>query len=459
MGLILTYSILASCMVAAFIRPWIGVVFSYLVAILVPQDIWWWNFEGIRPTFWVTLATSVGFVGSILLGKTDFRTLGNKTNMSLLILWILIVVSYYAGPYVGVPSLYPSYFTWRDPGLILSVVSKIFLLYFVGCMSVNDEKRLKYLVLCLVVSAVYLTYWTNDQYLAGKQIGRIAGPTGRHGFGVYADENGFALVFVTAAPYLFYLGFYFKNVIVRYLLWLTIPFCWHAVFLTGSRGALLGICVTLLLGALRSPVRKLGLLIIPLFIAAYLWQAGDLMRNRAQTVGEYKSEQSAAARLESWDAAIAMMWNHPITGVGLASYVAAFPDHSDKPPREAHNTFFQLGAESGILAGGIYAFIVMSLIGNLWVNGNRLRYDYKEGKTALSYLVSEATLSSMCGFAVCSAFLSLQLCEIFYYLCLVGNAVLFVSRRVKSDEKYEVEREHDSEEVIRHSGKIEPHAL
>ena len=45
------------------------------------------------------------------------------------------------------------------------------------------------------------------------------------------------------------------------------------------------------------------------------------------------------------------------------------------------------------------------------------------------YLINEAVLIAFLGFVVCALFLSLQLSEIFYCLCLLVNAVLLVSAR------------------------------
>jgi O-antigen ligase len=190
---------------------------------------------------------------------------------------------------------------------------------------------------------------------------------------------------------------------------------------------------------LRSPKRLVGLLLIPTLIVAYAWQGGDLMKSRARTITDYETESSAATRIEAWNAAVRMVSNHPFIGVGLASFGPAFPDHSDKRPREAHNTFFQIIAESGILAGIMYLLIVSFLIMGLWKNGNKYRAKAKANETNLLHLLNEATLVSFIGLVVCSLFLSLQIYEIFYYLCLIGNSILFLSDRDHYPQEYPIE--------------------
>jgi O-antigen ligase len=158
------------------------------------------------------------------------------------------------------------------------------------------------------------------------------------------------------------------------------------------------------------------------------------MRSRAETIGEFRTETSAATRLQAWSAASGMIADHPLTGVGLASFGPAFPDYSDNKPREAHNTFFQITAESGVLAGSMYILIVTSAILALRRNGSRLRKEQAEGKPDALYLINEATLVALCGLVVCSLFLSLQMFEIFYCLCLMINALLYVRMRAERGE-------------------------
>jgi putative inorganic carbon (hco3(-)) transporter len=250
-----------------------------------------------------------------------------------------------------------------------------------------------------------------------------------YGTGSYGDENNFAMLFVVVQPLLWYLGQAVKLKWLRWSLWLVVPFTWHAVFLTASRGGLIGLAVTLVLMTLRSKHRALGILLLPAFLVAYQWQAGELMKERAETIQEYATETSAATRIEAWHAALGMIAAHPVTGVGLASFGVAFPDFSDKKPREAHNTFFQIAAESGLVAGLMYLLLVLGSVIALWRNGNRLKKDSAGAPYERLYYVNEAVLCAMCGFVSCALFLSLQMSEIFFCLCALVHVVLLITRQ------------------------------
>jgi O-antigen ligase len=147
------------------------------------------------------------------------------------------------------------------------------------------------------------------------------------------------------------------------------------------------------------------------------------MKNRAITILEYKTESSAASRLEAWGAAINMIKNHPFAGVGISSFGPAFPDHSNHEPRDAHNTFFIIAAESGLIAGLVYLLIIISNIRILWKNTNDLEYKKTELNSSFGYYFNEAVLVSFVGLIIGSLFLSLHIFEIFYFLCMLINSV------------------------------------
>jgi len=431
MGQIFFLGLFAALSVASLARPWIGVVGAYWLVLLTPQAIWYWNFEGLRPALWIILPTLVGFVFAAMRGSYTISAVANRRNAYMSILWLCFALSYFFGPYVDAQGPY----RFSDPGWVIETLNKILLLYFVACVCLDSEKKLRVLTWVMVGSAVYLTYWANDRYLSGYVMGRMPGPRDVNGMGTYADENTFALLFVVAQPFLWSMGLATKRLWLRWGLWLVIPFAWHAVFLTASRGGLVGLVVVTLLMALRSKHRMLAAALIPAFVIAYQWQAGDLMKSRAETIDEYRTEESAATRVEAWTAAIRMIGEHPFVGVGLGSFGPAFPDFSDAPPREAHNTFFQISAESGLLAGVLYVMLMLGSIAALWRNGARLAKQGPEAPQGFLYLVNEATLLSLVGLATCALFLSLQMFEIVYFLLLMTNVVLFVSARARNAEQ------------------------
>lgn len=428
MGRLFFLGSLSGIALVAIARPWIGVVAAYCIAILTPQAVWWWNFQELRPVLWVLLPTLIGVVLAGARGELSGAAALNRRNVFLLVLWLCYNLSYLVGPYVDVMGPY----RYSDPAWAVATLNKIFLLYFIACFCIDEPKKLKALVGVVVVSSAYLTYWANDRYLSGGLVGRLAGPVDVTGSGIYSDENNFAMLFVVTVPFFWYVGQIFKSRMMRWGIWLIIPFAWHAVFLTASRGGLVGLAVVTMLMVWRSKNRLRGLWLIPAFVIAYFWQAGDLMRERASTIDEFRTETSAASRLDAWEAAVKMIADNPLVGVGLASFTAAFPDYSETRPREAHNTFFQISGEAGLVAGSMYVLVVLTVLLALWRNGKRLKRQVygkdedADDPTRQIYLINEAVLVAFSGLIVCSLFLSLQMFEIFWVLCLLTNAVLHI---------------------------------
>ncbi|MBN9429702.1 MAG: O-antigen ligase family protein [Burkholderiales bacterium] len=427
MARLIFLSLLASGSLASVAAPWIGVVIAYGLAILTPQAIWHWAFEGVRPVLWILVPTFIGVVFAGLRGKLNFSGLANARCAYLALLWLFFTLSYLFGPYVSVVSPY----RFHDASWVMETAHKQFLVFFIGCLCLDDTKKLRALIWVTAISLLYLIYWANSQYLSGHVWGRLAGPSDPRGGSVYADENAFALVFVVLIPYLWHLGLTVRQRWLRLILWLAIPFAWHAIFLTASRGGLLGLAIVTLVVSLRSRMKRLSVLLIPALVVAYIWQAGDLMKERADSIDQFQQEQSASARLQIWGIARAMIADHPFLGVGLASFGPAFPSYSSDQPLVAHNTFFQVAAESGVLAGLLFLLVILSSIKALLAKSKSLSAYPDDPNAVFVRSVSEATLAAMIGFLVCAMFLSLQLYELFYFLCLVTNVVVIIGARIQ----------------------------
>jgi O-antigen ligase len=129
-------------------------------------------------------------------------------------------------------------------------------------------------------------------------------------------------------------------------------------------------------------------------------------------------------RIAAWAGGYRMMLDHPIFGVGLASFITALPDYYETSPRVAHNTFVQYAAESGIVAGlayliVVYLFFKQSFKIRAWCRK-------KDGSRDVERidLYNNACTASFAGLFVCGLFLSLNTYEIFFVLLLINNCLL-----------------------------------
>jgi len=410
-------------------NPWIGINAYYLLALMVPQNIWWWGFEGLRVSFVVACFALAGIAFSLFKKKFDPNFLSTRLNLWVLLLWIFVVASYYFGPYV--PSFHAE---GISPDMLFSMSNKMFLFYFCATLAIDNPKKLGYLIFIYVFATIYLIYWANLQYFTANwdqfNMGRLMGPRSLDGGSIYEDENMFAMFFVTGLPFLYYMSIEVNRKWLRYVLWAIIPLGWHAIFMTASRGGLLGLVVIIMLAIVKSRRKMLAIPLVLLFMVFYQMQAGTTMKVRGELIAGYEGEGSAQQRLSAWRGGVGMVLAHPVTGVGLGSFITALPKFADTNPRVAHNTFVQYTAESGVGAGFSFLMIVAVFLKNCravktWC---RNHMEHEESKVLDNY--NDAVFVSFAGFIVSSLFLSLNTYEVFFYLLIINNSLSTYCKRL-----------------------------
>jgi putative inorganic carbon (HCO3(-)) transporter len=418
MGSVIILLLLAGVGFTALFLPWVGVAGAYLIGILNPQSIWWWSFEGLRPVYWVLFPTMIGLVLMGVRGRLRWEALANVRVLCLSVILLTGIVSWWFAPY-SLTTAAEGELATRSAVYIMETLIKIVALAVSGVLCVRTPKQLLFMAIVMLLSGLYLTWWVNDRYLFYGAWGRLGGPIALDGSGTYTDENLFGTLFVVTFPFVWYAALATLRNWLRLLLWLIVPFVWHGVFLTGSRGALLALGAAMLVIVVRMKRRSLGISLVVLFAIAFVWQAGDTMKNRAASIDDYSEDTSATGRLDAWEAGAKMMAENPLTGVGPGAFLRAFPHFSVSKPLQAHNTFVQFGAEFGPLALIAVVVLLASCIASLW----KIKPEGLYGSTGLAdsdLYVREATLAAIVGLTTSALFLSLQLFEVMYFLVFMS---------------------------------------
>lgn len=423
MATILLKVILFATLASALVKSWVGVAAYYTLSLWYPQMIWFWAFAGTRASFIVSIATIMGCAKDVVLGKVDFSVLFQKQNVYVVILWFSLALSYVMSP----TSRYESENIMLSGTFLISYFNRVFFFYFVSVLLIDTREKLHYLIICFVVIVLYYIYWANDKYLSGGMWygPRLMGP-GPEGVestdvavGPYTDENNFAMLFVMGIPFLYFMGRYYGNTLLKGLLWGAIPLGWHAIFLTGSLGGMIGLGVVTGFIAVRSR-NRLFLAVIPMaLLVAFLWQGGFIKERLSRTeIIDSEQETSAQQRTNAWKAGFKMLLDHPITGVGLGNFLRAYPRYSDTEPHVAHNTFFQFASESGVLAGLMYLLLFYHLFMAYLRQMRMPRGETDDFLAAANDCIAGGAL----GFFVCSSFLNLATFEVLYYVFLLNVA-------------------------------------
>ncbi len=229
---------------------------------------------------------------------------------------------------------------------------RVLIVYLLIVNTVTTGKRLRAFQLAMVIGGLFPAIGTISGYLRGELI------EGRgHWIGIFGNPNelGYVLVMVVPLAVVLSSG---ARYFMRLALWISIAVYVTAVYLTFSRGALLGLFGVLLLLAIRQrgvlPKVVMGLVLAGglMFLAAS-WVRSDGSANQ-----EYTYQQ----RIATIRAGVAMFTAHPLLGVGINCAIVAYPIYAPEGYRAGvslviHNTMVQALGETGIL--GFVPFVLL----------------------------------------------------------------------------------------------------
>jgi putative inorganic carbon (HCO3(-)) transporter len=207
--------------------------------------------------------------------------------------------------------------------------------------------------------------------------------------GFLSDPNDFAQVIVVALPVL---GIWYrKRRSFRNVVLLGVPGAafLYTLFLTHSRGALLGLASLLFFGMRKT----LGVVKTGILVGTLLVTVGVM--NVAGGRGFSFQEESAGARILAWSEGLTMLRQQPLFGVGYNN----FTEHHDLT---AHNSFVLCFAELGLI--GYFTWLALVVIA--FRDVNQVANLSEEGAELTSRPYAAMLRSSLLGFLTCAYFLS-----------------------------------------------------
>ncbi len=224
----------------------------------------------------------------------------------------------------------------------------------------------------------------------------------------------------------------------------------YQVLSTGSRGALVGLVVTLLYAVFRLPGRwRLGLAIaVPLITAAFIVTLPRTVLTRLSTVYSSESAQneedreveseaqmSTRARWLLLKETVQLTFMHPLLGVGPGEFADNEAMLAKKQGRhgswhDTHNTYTQVSSEVGIPGFIVYMAALVAafrLLNKVYRNANQRPPTVENRRMALAALCMMLSMAAFCG----SVFF-LSFAYSFYVPALTGLAFA-LSRAVESE--------------------------
>ena len=238
-------------------------------------------------------------------------------------------------------------------------LGRIVIAFFLIVNTVVTEKRLRAVLLAMVAGGLFPALGTLNHYMHGD----LVEGTRAHWIGVFANPNELAYILVMLVPIAAVLAGRARYPL-RIMLWTAISLYVVAIYLTSSRGALIGLFGVAVLLAIRQQGVLLKI-VMGLLLAGGL-AFGAASWTRSASLSNINQDYTFQQRIATIKAGIAMFAAHPIVGVGINCAVVAFPlyapdDFKSKKALVIHNTIIQALSETGIL--GFVPFILLIVCG------------------------------------------------------------------------------------------------
>ncbi len=176
--------------------------------------------------------------------------------------------------------------------------------------------------------------------------------------GVYSDPNDLAYNLIVLVPVGLTLLEAERSFVKKCFAFGILTVFMLAIYVTFSRGGLVGLMAVFFFQILRSRNRMLHFSLATILLMIFLAVAPARYWERAETILKFRQDESAMGRVYAWQAGLSMVQDRPLLGVGLGCFVMGWPIYA--PPeagtkwRAAHNTFVAVMGETGLL--GLVAF-------------------------------------------------------------------------------------------------------
>lgn len=407
--------VLAGLVPVSALRPWLGILAWYWIAFMVPHGLTW--------GFARTLPVAMLIGGATLLGWVF-----TKDRKPIPRTWTVFALLLLAAHFTLTTMLaYDPQLAWGK----WEWVSKALLMTFVTMSLFQDRERLRRLYM---VTALGLGFYGLKGGLWVLRTGggeRVYGPD----MSFFSDNNTLGLALCMILPMVLYLSREEPRPWLKKLLRVVFWFSVIAILFTYSRGAFLGLVITVTILIWRSPWRVrfgtaivIGALVAAPLLPGRLW-------DRIQSIGEQESEetrdQSTQGRLDAWRVAWDIACERPFTGAGFRAmwnediwniYYGSKRGIELHRSTDAHSLYFELLAEQGFVGFGLYLFVLVSTL--VMLRRTRKRWS---GHAEHGYLANYAEMTQLClySFLVAGAFITVAYFDLYFYF--VASSVVLRS--------------------------------
>lgn len=266
----------------------------------------------------------------------------------------------------------------------------------------TTKERVRQIYWLLLLLGLWLAVGAIKAYvLTGNP---VKGP----GSGFLSDENDLALGLVVVTPMAWSLYQAAARSGQRALAGFSSVAIAVAVVLTFSRGGFIGLIFVLTAIAVAAKRRFFSIAFLAVVITVAWNLAPPQYRERIASIRHYREDESAQARMYTWQAAELMFRDRPFFGVGAGNFSTAYglkyrPPEAHTMWRATHSIYYECLAELGA-AGCIFFCALIALTYRDLIKVVRMRP--AGAKSAWEQRVALGTAIALSGYLVGGAFLS-----------------------------------------------------
>ena len=357
----------------------------------------------------VAITTLIG-----LLFTKDRMSLPLKRETILIIL---------LGCYFTLTSFYAfnpkaAWFQWEK-------VIKILAMTLVTISLINNEMKLKYLVMVIAFSiGFYGIKGGIFSILTGGQY-HVFGPARSF----FEDNNDLALALSMVLPMFYYLAREEKHKWMRLIMWIALGLSFIAIIFTFSRGGFLTLAGMLFILLVKSKKKVLAAVLVLIILFAAFAYIPDQWFERMGTIQTYEEDASAMGRINAWETAWNLAKDRPLTGGGFETFIwPVFVRYSPDPNNvhDVHSIYFEIMGEHGFVAFGMFIALILFALA-----GTRRLKRYAEKNINLSWVNNYADMLqlSLFAFVIGGTFLGRAYFDLFYHIvAMIVIMQVFVER-------------------------------
>lgn len=392
------------------VRPYIGIVMWFWLSMMNPHKLAW----GYAQQFRVALV--VGGVTLFAWLVSRERKVPPNTSvtwsLALFTIWVSLAAMFAIHPEVAIPK-------WEE-------IVKILGMTFVTMCIVQSRERINWLVWVVALSIGIYGIKGGIFAIATGGSYRVYGPLGSF----IEENNALALALIVVLPLFQYLRISAADKWVKFGLTGAMGLIVISILASYSRGALLGLALTLGALFLKSRRRFTTLVIVGSVLGAGLLMFPDVWFQRMQSIEHFQKDDSAMGRIDAWTFAYKLALDHPLVGGGqLVGTDGALFKHyvpNSDSNRAAHSIYFEVLGETGFVGLGIFLTLMYS---SFRAASNILKLTRDRPDLQWARSLAAMLQVSFVGYATTGAFLSLGFFDLYYVLVAVVAVTQAVVRR------------------------------